>query len=534
MQGLYPGRPVVGGLAELIALQTRSSQPELPAPTPREAREPWVTLRNVFGQLQRDLRQEEVPTRHLFDDIRRAEQVKRTGLLQLWLDSGKAGERPTTLQQALEFVELQRQPRLSWERFKSLLCAAPVSRRPTLHELIVDTGGLPPEWPSSNGRSSSSSAPQRRLQADSVDDSDPDQHPQRAIRWAVERLNVDGSMLRRLHDRFAHCQKVGGFSTKAAAVRRSEYIRSLQSCPGLSAALAVTPLLSAGASGTRLPRIWGDVLLDLNRHESEWLRWSDILEVVRWCRDISLGLVPEGVAGPGGLQGGRAPSPAVSSRAGVAQERIARILGSPTQRAQGDFEPARVSEQRPGGYRAPSPSPLAAPHSLQTSPELPPLPVLGTRDRGPVPRWRSEPEGSTSPVSAVASRMARSVYGTGPYGGQHAECWAGSSPRRQAHPFLDYDLDPVRARPAHRYYDQREAASAALATAMPPPPLSEVSGPQPGRSSPERRTVRVKLQVPGVDPEVFRLGTPPENIEAAMARALGLSPSAVRLRHLNY
>lgn len=170
--------------------------------------------------------------------------------------------------QALDFVQAQPLPIITWDDLVGLIAEAPRRRRPTLRERIAAEEAA----------------------------FDPDAEPARANEWMQGALGVDQGVLRRLHSRFAYCQRGG-------VAPRGSLMRSVKSCAALMAAMHGAPLHAPGAAppgGGGTPRSWADVLVDLECHELDALSWCDVLEVVRWNRELELGIASPEAAGPSG------------------------------------------------------------------------------------------------------------------------------------------------------------------------------------------------------------------------------------------
>lgn len=256
--------------------------------------EHWARIRRVFDKLAHG-GCVEVAMWHFLQELR--EDGKRQRLLDLLVPNCSDLGRRTTLGQALEHVQAQALQTVSWEAFRCLVLESPIHRRPSLQELMSARTG------SASAPSASASAPARR-------EHDPNEE---ANRWMECELGVDGAMLRRLYERFVHCQR------GRELVRKGDFVRSLQLCEGLKTAFATTPICRQGAPVR--PKIWADVLLDLTCHRLDMFTWADVLEVVRWSRDQCLGVAPALAPGPSGRAAQEA-GPVVTT----AKSRLAKLI----------------------------------------------------------------------------------------------------------------------------------------------------------------------------------------------------------------
>mmetsp|Transcript_33111 Transcript_33111/g.103674 ORF Transcript_33111/g.103674 Transcript_33111/m.103674 type:complete len:318 (-) Transcript_33111:54-1007(-) len=298
---------------------------------------------------------------------------------------------------------------------------------------------------------------------------DPNKDQEWANRWMEVHLGVDGSLLRRLHERFEYCRRT------SHSVRRGDLSRSLENCSSLLAAIAITPVCLPGAGQVVVPRIWGDVAMDLTMHESDLLSWADVLEVVRTNRDISLGLLP-------------APSP-----------------GKRTQQRPGFGPVMKVSEAKErleGMMGLPRPKPAAA----------------SSREASPARRPRVQ-EAPGSPAAAAAAIFAR-LDGGYPAGGPHVGA--------RGHPLMDYDSDESPAPPERLAAAAVDSAPAVQGPGrwQAPSPEKHAAAPRPGQ-----RQVKVRLEVSRADYEKWRLaGLSGDHVEGAVAKVLGLPGNTVRMK----
>lgn len=231
----------------------------------------WALLRLAFERIAPDgCRQ--VATQWFLSELQAVGSPTAVLMDRIVPVQGRGGARRTTLRQALEYVYAQHLPTVNWDGFQALLLEAPFQRRLSLEEAMAGFEGF---------RGS------------------PNLQPELANRWLEEALGVDLGILSRIHNRFVHCQRA---SNAAAPVPRGTLARSVKSCESLMVALRGTPLgPSRGAVPRGRRRTWGDVVVDLECHEFDALTWADVLEVVRWSREIDLGLSDPASGGPAGV-----------------------------------------------------------------------------------------------------------------------------------------------------------------------------------------------------------------------------------------
>lgn len=236
----------------------------------------WACLRRVFERLRPDGCRE-VSTQFLLSELRADPHVVA------FLDNAFCGVgsssaprvRTTTVRQALNYVQHQSMPTVTWQVFSDLLCEAPRHRRLTISELLeaveVETG---------------------------IPSFDPNRNPIHANNWLELKFGISAAMLNRLYNRFSYCQRS---QNPFVAVPRGTLVKSIKSCEDLLADFQRTSLRIPGAEPpkTRI-RNWSDVIVDLECHEYDAVTWADVLEVVRWNRELELGVVSPDALGPSG------------------------------------------------------------------------------------------------------------------------------------------------------------------------------------------------------------------------------------------
>eukprot|EP00930_Biecheleria_cincta_P033441 TRINITY_DN23171_c0_g1_i1.p1 TRINITY_DN23171_c0_g1~~TRINITY_DN23171_c0_g1_i1.p1 ORF type:complete len:1194 (-),score=137.97 TRINITY_DN23171_c0_g1_i1:202-3783(-) len=478
----------------------------------------WDRLRKVFRRVEQKHKGEgwswehgpaqsakvlcdgEVPTKEVIDEIRGDLQVRHQGLLARTIMAAEKGVN-ISLDKALSHLEqLQDQlTTLTWERFYWLILEAPgtvvmdESMEPDYAEaqargcsIRVGPDGM--EASSANGRCAEGRAasPARPRTVLSEWPFDPDQHPEKATQRVVEELGLDGDLMRRLFDVFVYCRRS---SASPVRVVRQNFIDKIKANPNLSRDLAMTSLLPAHVAKERV--YWGHVLLDITCMDAGSIAWSDVLEVVRWNCAVSLGLVEQGMSGPGGLRprASHLTTPVVNVSA--CKQRLDSILKNRdahgdkhSPRSQLGKGPATAAESLPSGDKLLSspvnsegvngfrnhagPGPLLdggmscqprsekhswehnkpasvsaavsslppEPLSKQRPPRIPPVLDDPFADRSALHTWMEE-VGVESPSAAVALGFARSVQGYS----KAAEPSPAKIAHSCRHPLLDYDSD---------------------------------------------------------------------------------------------
>lgn len=477
--------------------------------------EHWMTLRVIFYSLLRDAC-EEVAIQPLLGKIRDDYRIASASILDRLVEMAP-GDRHTTLAQALEHVEAQLLPTISWERFRSLILEAPRHRRLTLAELMAKDSSVPDLPPDPHLGSRAGQANEARW--------DPNEQPELANHWMETCLGVDRTMLSKVFGIFVHCQRGG---PAASPVRKGDFVRVLQKNPSLMASFASTPLCSGALSEAAFtPQIWGDVLVHLNCFESDVLTWADVLEVIRWRCDLCFDRVPSTAVGPGGYRCERAlAGPAYAN--GKSKQRLTQLVtgseareSSEPQRAAMpgvDTQTALASAQlpRPGEYRTAA--------SVQKE-DYARVPVDSGHHRF-LNEVGAEP---ASPAAAIGGMFDKALR---------------PESARHAHPFVDYDSDgegPQQAESedvdhaavarllveAQRRSGGTDAISqirrGPVSAAMPEP--SALGSAWPDRPSQPQTALRIRL-------DADHLSLPVEHLEMALAEILQLSPSTVRLKHL--
>jgi len=531
VEDVLPAAKVLDMLAEAEAERRRSEDLELHEPH-------WQVLQCVFARVARD-GCEEVPLQPFLREIRNDERVRQESLLERVI-KGAAGDRRTTLGHALEHVEAQLLQTVSWQRFRRFLHDAPRDRRPSLRELMAESaarrdghlaskaGRIGDDCWGSAACSTREGRPAPRVPAvpvakhPSLDGEvvDPNRDPGAANQWMEEELGLDGAMLRRIYSRFVNCQGRGGLA------RTGDFVQCVQKCDSLVAALATVPLippekLPPGQPKAR-PGSWGDVILDLACHESGILSWADVLETVRWHRDLCLGYV---VANPVSASRG-SPGPALAN--GPSRGRLAKLLLGcyvEESNAQADSEPP-----------------------VNTDKVLMPSTAVDTATDLPAPQAdiaRGE--------KAIANLAA---FARGMHHNAAKPATSGQRERHTRHPLLDYDSDGELEAPGSdavtQQTDEHEAVARLLTAARVPaarvaaspaahtPALEPTaalrrhvasSAESPGNAwSGSGRQAALRLRVDANYKDWHQCGVPIEHLEQVMADALGVDPSAVRLK----
>lgn len=298
---------------------------------------------------------------------------------------------------------------------------------------------------------------------------------QSANRWMEANLGVDGAMLRRVHERFEHCRK----RTSQNYVRRGDFVRSLHTCPTLLSSFAVEPICKPEAGQVMVPRLWGDVAMDLAAQESDLLTWANVLDVVRKNRDLSLGFTT--------------PPPVTSGRKLLRPEPVKKTTEA-RERLQG-----MIAEPRDEVKSA--------------APKLP-------QKAGPV--WLSRLQAAPSAATRASEAKHPKGHATAP-----SEEAPSSKPKQ---PPVQPSTTSSKAEPAWvaRLYgepsakDSKPAQESPLRVSLPP----SLAAP-----SVERRQVKVQVEVSRDDYQKWCAGgLSGGHVEAAVAKVLGVPGAAVRFK----
>eukprot|EP00928_Gymnodinium_smaydae_P027757 TRINITY_DN21357_c0_g3_i1.p1 TRINITY_DN21357_c0_g3~~TRINITY_DN21357_c0_g3_i1.p1 ORF type:complete len:1495 (+),score=284.95 TRINITY_DN21357_c0_g3_i1:148-4632(+) len=253
----------------------------------------WQKLNAIFNRLVLDGCRE-VSTLSLLDEIRSDIGLNDAGILDLVVVSSSAHDRRTTLRQALEHVEAQFESVVTWSRFRELVAEAPWRRRPKIQELVSEKENARRQM--MVGRDPNPKRGSRAISSAL----DPAVLSELATRWAVEELGIDEGILSRIHARFANQLALQRGGSRSSLVRRGDLVKSIRDCEALAAELTLRPLCEGRARSSLRQLTWSEVLLDIERHESPFLSWIDVLEVIRWNVDRCLGLVSDDCVGPSG------------------------------------------------------------------------------------------------------------------------------------------------------------------------------------------------------------------------------------------
>jgi len=522
----------------------------------------WTILHEVFQRLVLD-GCDEVSTNHLLSTVRTDREVLQHKLLDYLVPFQGQG-RATSLFQALEYVEAQLETLVTWSRFHEIILQAPSCRRPSLQELMTEAKSrIAPHGRQSSDQGDASivtscgalsheiaekagSEEVNRARTYAGTPSEVNKHPERANRWFVLELGINSDMLKRFHERFVYCQR-GNHTTHA--VRRMDLVASIQSCHKLAPDLSNTLLLNPGERCERkasaLPRTWGDVFLDLNRHEFDLLSWADVLDVIRWNWDIQVGNVRPDAVGPGGLrpcQRPDYPGPAVAN--GPSRDKLIKLItGTEAHTTEGSSSSmASAPQSMPFMQAEPSHTVNShAPHfGHNAAPAAPPeattfVPPLAKQDT-------TSALDSDSPFAAAEAAFARCVHGM-------------KSSSTAGHPLKPTATQSTesRSRGRHRHIlldngsDDEERERAGIISKAPTfgkdalegcaswttagPALQQMSGHKSYTQHAGRQaSVRVRLSTDYE--EWYNSGEPVEQMEEAVARILNLPVSAVKLKRI--
>merc|ERR1711862_763951 len=122
----------------------------------------------------------------------------------------------------------------------------------------------------------------------------------RLNRRVIEEYGVDPNILKRIYEKFLYCKS----KHPRTPVRKGDLVNLIRDCPNLYRDLVHYPICTQLVA--REPRLdakplsWMDVVFDMERHVNPYLTWIDILEVVRWNAERSLGEIPDYAVGPSG------------------------------------------------------------------------------------------------------------------------------------------------------------------------------------------------------------------------------------------